>query len=96
MDSATDVLENYRVLKRAQKSLYRLPITDLSPRCLFLFTGWLRLEEKARRNLDRTCQLHPSTLLDEAISTPFKLQIDLINQVAVNSSWEKRPTLTTP
>lgn len=53
MDSLVDptVLENYKALKRARKSLYRLPVIELSPACLFLFTGWLRLEEKARQNI---------------------------------------------
>jgi hypothetical protein len=41
--------ENFRALKRARKSLYSFPIADRSPASMFLFAGWLRLEEKSRR-----------------------------------------------
>ena len=47
---------NHRILARARKSLYRFPIEHLSPSQIFLFAGWLRLEEKAK------AELHVSTL----------------------------------
>lgn len=46
----TFIARNHRAFRRARKSLYHFP-ADPSAAGLFLFAGWLRLEERARRNL---------------------------------------------
>ena len=52
-------LASCRLLSRARKSLYRFPI-ELGPASTFLFSGWLRVEEKAQRNMDSAARQSPS------------------------------------
>lgn len=44
---------HHRMLARARKSLYRFPAQNMSDAQVFLFAGWLRLEEKAKAELCR-------------------------------------------
>ena len=68
------VLAYYRELKRAWKSLYgfQLHLEALDQRQLFLFTGWLRVAERAQRGivLSRTGFLSASYLPAPGDSVP--------------------------
>lgn len=48
-----DQKAHHRILARARKSLYGFPVEELSSAQVFLFAGWLRLEEKAKAELCR-------------------------------------------
>lgn len=53
MSLSTNIERSQRMLARARRSLYRFPVNDMSLVQVFLFAGWLQLEEKAAAQLSR-------------------------------------------